>query len=249
MNKIEVKVLNESHNNPVGMMMFLAKLTQRGHSISNMDDLVKLYEDSVDKDDYKTAINVAGLPHGTIKRFTPITIAVVGASRRFLGQIRTHHVGLTFVSASLQYSNYSKEARFTVPYSLLEKPTLASRYLESCYNDLEFYEQLISFGIDNDSAGYAMPQGLRNIVIITGNHEAWYNLIRTRSCSRNTVETQYTTMLIWEALLKTTGGNDMFYYAGPDCLYGSCREGKMSCCNPIIETNPTEYIKQKWPLL
>ena len=118
MRNIEVAVLDEAHECPAGMMMFLAKLTQRGHNIHCMDDLMKLYHDSIGH--HKTAVNVANLPHGTIKRFTPITVAIVGASRRFLAQARTHQVGFNYVSASLQYSDYSGKADFVVPYALMK---------------------------------------------------------------------------------------------------------------------------------
>ena len=110
MDKIQVVVLAEGHQSPGGMMMFLARLTQRGHNIKSMDDLLAMYNKAVEVEPATTneeAIAkrekllkaVAGLPHGTITRFTPITIAIVGASRRFLAQARTHQVGMTYLSA------------------------------------------------------------------------------------------------------------------------------------------------------
>lgn len=266
MNKIEVAVLHEAHNCPGGMMMFLAKLTQRGHNIKNMEDLMKLYNDSMGK--HKTAVNVAAMPHGTIKRFTPITIAIVGASRRFLAQARTHQVGITYVSASLQYSDYSGKADFVVPYALTEASHNGVQvngmdpveyYLRGCQEDMEQY-QLLAEATDNDTAGYKAPQGLRNILIIQANHEAWMNFIRARGCSRNTVETQYVTLRIWEELLKSEDGEEMFHFAGPDCMYGMCREGKMCCGKPLRKfvdeartiqsaSIPRLIIEDKWPLL
>ena len=256
MRNIEVAVLNEAHDCPAGMMMFLAKLTQRGHNIHCMDDLMKLYNDSIGH--HKTAVNVASLPHGTIKRFTPITVAIVGASRRFLAQARTHQVGFNYVSASLQYSDYSGKADFVVPYELLDRAERES-YLATCRNSMEYYKYLTEHGIDNDTAGYAAPQGLRNILIMQANHEAWMHFIRLRGCNRNTVETQYVTMRIWEELLKTEDGEEMFHYAGPDCMYGMCREGKMCCGNTLNGmdvladangvTTPRMIIDKKWPLL
>lgn len=266
MNKIEVKVLHEGHHNPEGMMMFLAKLTQRGHNISDMKDLVNMYDDCVGKTNWKTSGNVAQMPHGTIKRFTPVTIAIVGASRRFLAQIRTHSIGLTFVSASLQYSDYSGNHDFVVPYNILKKQIENKDYLiggqrpidwylGSCKAAMDDYELLINEGIDNDSAGYVAPQGLRNILVISGNHEAWDSLINKRSCRRNTDETAYVAALIWEALYETTGGQAFFKFSGPDCMRGQCREGHMTCGEPYnhligIDGNPgTEFIKDTWPLL
>lgn len=266
MRNIEVAVLNEAHDCPAGMMMFLAKLTQRGHNIHCMDDLLKLYNDSIGH--HKTAVNVANLPHGTIKRFTPITVAIVGASRRFLAQARTHQVGFNYVSASLQYSDYSGKADFVVPYALMEASHNGVRindidpvdfYMRGCQNDMEQY-QLLAEATDNDTAGYKAPQGLRNILIMQANHEAWMHFIRLRGCNRNTVETQYVTMRIWEELLKTEDGEEMFRYAGPDCMYGICREGKMGCgkslngyvdeARTIAGTSiPRLIIDTKWPLL
>ena len=255
MRNIEVAVLDEAHECPAGMMMFVAKLTQRGHNIHCMDDLMKLYHDSIGH--HKTAEAVANLPHGTIKRFTPITVAIVGASRRFLAQARTHQVGCNYVSASLQYSDYSGKADFVVPYSLLDTDKEAL-YLNSCEEAMDAYT-MIAEATDNDTAGYAAPQGLRNILIMQANHEAWMHFIRLRGCNRNTVETQYVTMRIWEELLKTADGKEMFKYAGPDCMYGMCREGKMCCGNTLNGmdvladangvTTPRMIIDKKWPLL
>lgn len=262
MNKIEVAVI-DTHTNPGGFMMFLAKLTQRGHNIKSMADLKKLCDDSKHPSE-ATIERVAALPHGTIKRFCPITVAIVGASRRFLAQARTHQVGFNYVSASLQYSDYSGEADFVVPYALMEAErkhpeyAITKFYLDSCKDAMTAYKYIAN-DIDNDTAGYAAPQGLRNILIMQANHEAWMNFIRMRSCNRNTNETQYVTLRIWEELLKTPDGEEMFRYAGPDCMFGACREGKMTCGSPLKKLErearklntptPRYIIDAQWPLL
>lgn len=275
MKKIEVAIL-DTHLDPGGTMMFMAKLTQRGHNIKCMEDLFKLKESS-EYPKAETVKRVAALPHGTIKRFCPITVAIVGASRRFLAQARTHQVGFTYVSASLQYSDYSGSSDFVVPYSIMEadaretnihaelgtlgavnKNSLTELYLSSCNEAMNNY-RIIAQETDNDTAGYAAPQGLRNILIMQGNHEAWMHFIRLRSCNRNTNETQYVTMRIWEELLKTENGDDFFRYAGPDCMFGACREGKMCCGKPLKSlerearalgiATPRHIINTQWPLL
>lgn len=246
MKNIQVKVINEAHNSPAGMMMFLARLTQKGHTINSMTDLENLYDNSMDN--HKSAKAVSNLPHGTIKRFSPITVAIVGASRRFLAQIRTHHVGIDFVSASLQYSDYSTNGQYTVPFEILEAPeAIQEAYAKKCDDDILFYKYLVDEGVDNDAAGYTMNQALRNVLIIQGNHDAWMNLIKLRSCHRNTPETQYVTLLVWEALLGTNNGQTLFAYAGPFCKFGPCQEGSMSCGNPIKSAlSPRAIIDNKW---
>ena len=264
MNKIEVGVIAE-HGDALETMGFLARLTQRGHNIKSLDDIRELLGKPVPSK-FAEALMKMEL-HGTIKRFTPITVAIVGASRRFLAQARTNQVGFNYVSASLQYSDYSDSADFVVPYALMEKDYndngpfknhYTNLYLDSCKESMDAYT-LIADATDNDTAGYAAPQGLRNILIMQANHEAWLHFIQTRTCNRNTVETQYVALRIWEELLKTSGGEEMFKYAGPDCMYGRCREGKMCCGKPmrvipqLAEDKgvsiPRYIIEDKWPLL
>lgn len=280
MDKIEVKVF-ETHGDPGQWASFLARLTQRGHKVKNMADLEDMFNQSTTPGFVKA---LAQLPHGTIKRFTPITVAIVGASRRFLAQIRTSQVGTNFVSASLQYSDYSGEADFVVPYEIMkadaamdynshgtvheelgilgvvrkaEKP-LTNAYLKACKEAMREYEHIAEC-TDNDTAGYVAPQGLRNILILQANHQSWDYLIRLRGCNRNTVETQYVVMRIWEELLKTQYGEEFFGLSGPDCMGGGCREGKFNCGNPMRwyrkmaseegRPVPRVIIDEKWPLL
>lgn len=146
-------------------MVFAARFTQRGQTISCMDDLLALYEQSFTDN---TAAAIASLPHPTVQKFAVLTVAIVGASRRFLAQITRHQNEVKFMSASLQYSNYSGQADFAVPYEILTASGSTRRlYLESCQSDMSCYEQLCNAGIGHDAAGYATPQGLRNVLIIS----------------------------------------------------------------------------------
>ena len=149
MNKIEVGVIAE-HGNALETMGFLARLTQRGHNITCLQDIKDLLGKPV-SNPFAEALMKMEL-HGTIKRFTPITIAIVGASRRFLAQARTNQVGFNYVSASLQYSDYSNSAKFTVPYELFDNSTARARYLQSCKFAMDAYADIIDSGCGNDTA-------------------------------------------------------------------------------------------------
>ena len=141
MDQIETKILNcdavkEAEKN----MVFVARLTQRGHTIHNMDDLLRLYNKAFQPDTVK---GINSLPHPAVQKFTVITVAVVGASRRFLSQITRHQNEVKFMSASLQYSNYSGEAEFAVPYEILTaSPEIQMLYEDSCRSDLDCYGRL-----------------------------------------------------------------------------------------------------------
>lgn len=290
MNKIDVIILNEATNNPAGMQLFLAKLTQRGHVVHNGKELLDLYNQCMDLTNVRSSKAIqalANMPHGTIKRFSPIIVAIVGASRRFLAQARTNQVGVDYVSASLQYSDYSgsTEDQFVVPYEITKLDaardsalkvcaqgsytymseiglaTYRKYYLSACNDAMEAYKE-IALATDNDTAGYAAPQGLRNILIMQGNHQSWDYFIRLRTCNRNTLETQYVALRIWEELLlHSANGTDLFAMSGADCVHGKCREGKMSCKQLLYDTVvsdtklqlscslPTAILRTKFPLL
>lgn len=250
MNKIEVKILNpEVLTNIEQMMVCAARLTQRGHNIHSIQDFMDLYNKS-HKETTTDLMNK--LPHNTIKRFGVVNIVVVGASRRFLAQITRAQVGITFTSASLQYSNYSGSADFVVPYNILKQgDKVINEYLDSCKRSMINYESLIKeHNINHDEAGYAAPQGLRNILIIGANVTALQHLISQRGCSRNTLETQYIVLKIWEELYKI---NPILFSpetTGPFCQKAGCKEGSFTCGRPIKRgTTPTEILKELYPEL
>ena len=236
MKNIEVKILNpEQLKESEKMMVAMARLTQKGHTINNMHDLENLinraYQDS-------TVEAMQALPHHTIKQFGSIHVAIVGASRRFLAQITRRRVGVTFMSASLQYSDYSESAKFVVPYEITRSDFegdmfvkhgisnwYGSAYQESCEQALAEYEGAINQGIPHDAAAYMMPQGMRNVLVMSASPHALFEIIQQRSCKRNTLETQYVALKIWELLEEYP----MFKHAGPVCMTSKCPEGKMFC--------------------
>ena len=245
MKNIEIKVLNpEDVKRSEEMMVFCARLTQRGHAIKNMNDLEELFN----KDYKKSTVQVmTALPHPTIQKFGVINIAIVGASRRFLAQITRHQNETKFMSASLQYSDYSDEADFCVPYEILEAG-LERQYLRSCQSAMMDYKAFASV-TNNDSAGYAAPQGLRNILIISATPFQWKHMIGQRICRRNTTETRYVMLKIWEELYKLSPNMFSIKNTGAGCQRSKCQEGKM-CCGVLMSKldTPTDTLKADYPL-
>ena len=249
MDHIETAILNcygirEAEQN----MVFAARLTQHGHTIQNMADLMDLYHQSYSQ---KTVENIAGLPHPTVQKFMVITVAVVGASRRFLAQITRHQNEVKYMSASLQYSNYSGHAAFAIPYGIMKADKeIQDIYKKSCQSDLDHYAELCALGIDHDSAGYATPQGLRNVLIISATPYQWKHMIGQRTCRRNTDETRIVMLQIWQRLHKLSPILFAPDLTGPFCQRGSCMEKQMSCQNPISKLwTPADILKEDYPLL
>lgn len=229
-------------------MVFAARLTQRGHRIATMDDLMALYEKSFSDD---TVVAIGSLPHPTVQKFAVITVAVVGASRRFLAQITRHQNEVKFMSASLQYSNYTGQADFVVPYEVLTAPkAIQEMYLESCKSDMDCYEELCAAGIGHDAAGYATPQGLRNVLVISATPYQWKHIIGQRVCRRNTDETRIVLLKIWQELYTLSPALFAPGLTGPFCQQDKCLEGKMTCGKKLkADMTPEAILKADYPVL
>ena len=99
-----------------------------------------------------------------------------------------------------------------------------------------------------DSAGYCAPQGMRNILLISATPYQWKHMIRQRTCRRNTKETRYVMLKIWEQLLEQT--RELFSDCGPFCMNGGCEKGKMTCGKSIPpQMLPTDIIRVDFPKL
>lgn len=249
MKNIEVKVLNpEAVENAEKMMTFTARLTQRGHKLKSIEDVMGLYKKEYSQ---KLLNELTLLPHPTIQKFEVINVVVVGASRRFLAQITRHQNEVKFMSASLQYSDYSDNSGFCIPYEVIEMGEYAEKdYIQSCKESMHDYKNAVEAGLNHDAAGYLAPQGLRNILVISATPYQWKHMIRQRGCRRNTKETQYVMLKIWEQLYKLSPELFGQITTGPGCMRNKCNEGKMSC-GRVIKKNmtPTEILKEDFPLL
>ena len=221
MQNIEVKILE---HNTDGMARFLARMTQRGHLITCMDDLVKLYDENIDK---KPSEALLTLPHTTIQRMNYITVAVTGLSTKCVSQLRTHAKRLTFLSTSTQYSSFEgRDDNYVIPFGLTEAEQKA---MKDGYAQIhKIYSDLIKQGCDKDKIGYLLPQGLRKAVVISGSLDNWRYVISLRLCHRNTAETQYVAKLIYDEIERVCG-KEFTVGMKPPCAYGKCLEGKFSC--------------------
>lgn len=219
---------------------------------ANKYDDISKFIDTVHKEAWSNErINsILSLPHSKVSRFTNYKFLVFGSSRRFLAQLMTHHIGISVMSGSLQYSDFSKhhpDDMFVVPYELLDKPVERSEYLGTCLGDYKRYVNTCNT-CTNDTAGYSMPQGLRNVLYISVNLEELRFIGNQRLCKRNTDETRYVFGKMIEAVVKVTGIDDSLFL--PACSHGKCFEDKYCCGKPIESFKTiTEYLDEEFPLL
>lgn len=252
MDKIQIQILRpETINAAEDIMVLAARLTQHGEKIHCISDL----EEMLDRPYTQTTVSkLASLPHPTLQKFGTITIAIVGASRRFLAQITRHQNEVKFMSASLQYSDYSNEAQFVVPYEMMEHetedPEIIVDYMRESNKALKVYENLVKDGCPHDAAAYLLPQGMRNTLLICASPYQWKHMIRQRVCRRNSCETRYVMLRCWEELAKVAP--ELFADVkdcGAFCQRGHCEEGSMTCGKPLPHLEPKEILLQDYPML
>ena len=216
------------------------------------DDAHQLCRD-IDKNrwDMEKVNEILKLPHSKIARFIEFTFVITGTSRRFLAQLMTHHIGISVMSGSLQYSDHSKrhlEDMFVVPYALLEAGQVdICEYLQTQQECFTEYEILRTKGIDNDTAGYTMPQSLRNVLFVKVNLEELKFIGNQRLCKRNTDETRYVIAKMIQAVVKETGIDDALF--APTCYHSVCPEGRYCCGKPEFVWNINDYLEKEFPLL
>lgn len=230
MNKIEVKILEHNCNN---MPAFLARLTQRGHKINSMADLLEVY-DSAMAGGKKPSSALMSLPHSTIRRMCYITVAITGLSTKCVSQLRTHAKRLTFISTSTQYSSFEgRDDNYVIPDFGDDLPAQSeeAEFKAALADIQDAYDRLIDKGVDKDKAGYLLPQGLRKALVISGPLDAWQYVLSLRTCKRNTEETQKVCWAIYNAI-KQECGDEFVVGMLPGCLQGGCKEGKFSCGKP-----------------
>ncbi|MBR4889733.1 MAG: FAD-dependent thymidylate synthase [Clostridia bacterium] len=239
MNKIQVKLIGIDD---IAINTEIAcKMTRAGNSLEDIEKFINnlgnFNEDKVNE--------MLKLPHSKISRFTTMKFLIVGASRRFLSQLITHHVGVDIMSGSLQYSDHSKkylDDMFVVPYNLLavNEEDEIQAYKDKLKEMHKFYETIIEAGYTNDDAGYAMPMALRNCLFVQINLEALKWIGNQRLCKRNTDETSYVIGRMIEELINVTDIDDSLFM--PTCYHSHCQEGKYCCGKPINKNYSIEPL-------
>ena len=237
MDKIKVKLID---SDSISNIATACKITRSMGKINDFDQL----KNDWSNDKIRAMLDY---PHSKLGRFVSFDFLITGASRRFLSQIITHHVGCDLISGSLQYSdmlNNTIDPRemFVVPYSIILRARtedsnsipnswMIDTYLDHQCDTLEYYHRMRDNKIDNDSAAYVMPMGSRNNIYLKVNLEELMFIANQRLCRRNTDETRYVVGLMVEEVIKQTGLKDELFM--PTCYSRPCQEGRYSCGCPV----------------
>lgn len=192
---------------------------------------------------------LSDLGHESPVEHATFTFGIEGVSRALLAQITRHRIA----SFSVQSQRYVRKNNFEfiTPPAIEAIPEAKEIYLETMKKDAEAYEklcevltkkhkeELMAEGKDeksaekaaekiaNEDARFVLPNACDTRIIMTMNVRSLYNFFSLRCCNRAQWEIRD---LAWQMLkLVREVSPLLFAHAGPPCVKGACKEGKMTC--------------------
>lgn len=189
------------------------------------------------------------LGHESPVEHASFTFGIEGVSRALLAQITRHRIA----SFSVQSQRYVEKSGFEyiTPPEIADIPEAKELFVKEMEHDAEVYSKLramltekhtkafIAEGMDeksaaaaagkkaNEDARFVLPNACDTRIIMTMNTRSLFNFFSLRCCSRAQWEIRE---LATEMLRLVRGvAPVLFAKAGPSCVNGACREGKMSC--------------------
>ena len=192
---------------------------------------------------------LAEIGHESPLEHISFTFGIEGVSRAFLAQITRHRIA----SYSVQSQRYVKKENFeyVIPPEISKIPEAKEEFLKAMEEDQNHYEkltetllkhhceELLKIGIDFETAKkiaekkaiedarYVLPNSCFTNIICTFNARSLLNFFSHRCCQRAQWEIREVSTEMLK-IVKNIAPN-IFAFAGPPCVKGPCKEGKMSC--------------------
>lgn len=232
MGKATLKVrLLEHTPNPEKIISMAARLC---YSPANIDDLAQEVSGSDQQAFIKKLMDMG---HFSTIEHVSFTFGIEGVSRSLLAQITRHRLA----SFSVQSQRYVGETRaqnsqgifdFIVPQTISQLGEDAVAEFENQMLQMQkWYDgwvQKLGGGRNAyEDARFVLPNAAETKIVVTMNARELRHFFNLRCCQR----AQWEIRNLAEEMLKLAKevAPTLFWDAGPECLIGSCPEGKLSC--------------------
>jgi thymidylate synthase (FAD) len=169
------------------------------------------------------------LGHQSPLEHCSFTFGIEDVSRSLTHQLVRHRIA----SYSQKSQRYVTEDQFEyiIPDSINKNEFLKIRYKELMKRIQEFYDVAVSNDIPKEDARFVLPNACETKIIVTMNIRALLHFFEERCCNRAQWEIRQMANMMLD-ICKEVAPN-LFANAGASCIRGKCKEGKMSCGNPI----------------
>lgn len=247
--KTRVKLI-EYTREPEKVIAAAAKLC---YSSSGATDLMEgLTEEKVQK----FMDMLMSLGHESPIEHVSFTFAIEGISRSCSHQIVRHRIA----SYSQQSQRYVKLNQFSyiIPPEVEKIPEAKELFVETMEKCQDSYDKLsetltkkfMDMGMDKraaekkaiEDARYVFPNACETKMVMTMNARSLMNFFQHRCCERAQWEIRNLADLMLKEVIKVAP--ILFKKAGPPCVSGGCKEGKMSCQKSKEIKDKYEKIKE-----
>ena len=169
------------------------------------------------------------LGHQSPLEHCTFTFGIEGVSRALSHQLVRHRVA----SYSQKSQRYVKEGQFEYikPDTINSNPNLSAAYDDFMARVQDFYSALIALGVPAEDARFVLPNACETKIIMTMNIRTLLHFFEERCCNRAQWEIRQMANIML-SICKEVAPN-LFAKAGASCVRGKCKEGKMSCGQPI----------------
>lgn len=192
---------------------------------------------------------LAEMGHESPLEHISFTFGIEGVSRALLAQLTRHRIA----SYSVQSQRYVKENQFeyVIPPEIENSEDAKEEFLSAMRKSQESYDKITEILINKHKNGYissgmsegqamrlaekraiedarfVLPNACETKIICTFNARSLLNFFSQRCCNR----AQWEIRALSREMLKLVSNvaPSVFKKAGPSCVRGACREGKMSC--------------------
>ena len=205
-------------------------------------DAATLY-DGLDEDKTTSFLErLTNLGHASPTEHATFTFAIDGISRACSHQLVRHRLA-SYSQQSQRYVKMDNSYEYVVPPAVMRNTELLDWYLdkmESYYDDYTvLQEELQGYYMDdgldraiaekkaNEDARYLLPNAAETKIVVSMNARELLHFFNVRCCNRS----QWEIREVADQMLRLVKpiAPTLFKYAGPNCLYGMCSEGRMCC--------------------
>lgn len=230
----------------------VAKSGKLCYSRVGVDEIEKKMSD---EDVDKFVSMLARIGHESPLEHAVFTFAVEGISRACSHQIVRHRIA-SFSQQSQRYVNLKESFLYITPPEIEVLDEANRLYIESMSYSFEKYIEISKILIDKyisegmspkvaekkaiEDARYVLPNACETKMVFTMNARTLLNFIKHRDCERAQWEIRELCRLMVMELRKIAP--KLFSRCGASCRYGTCKEGNMSCCNPLPKWEECLYL-------
>jgi thymidylate synthase (FAD) len=196
-----------------------------------------LQQEMSDEDVAKLVRILVRSGHHSALEHASFSFAIDGVSRACTHQLVRHRMA-SYNQQSQRYVTFGAGDSFILPPSIAADAEAAAVFLAAMEQARVAYDRLVEIGLSEgrtresvqEDARFVLPNAAETKIVVTMNARELRHFFQVRCCRRAQWEIN---ALAWEmrGMVRSISPY-LFEGTGPNCLYGACGEGKMTCGDP-----------------